>query len=557
VSVAAALPFPLRIVGGPYPVATGEGTVELSFRTERHDNPDQRVHGGGSFDFEEDRYGWASYSHVNGELEVESPGQGLGRFVEALNVFIACMRDVLNLHWIHPVEPADLFQLTISSAGAFQTQMLPGRAKAVTLPIEDLAPTKKQMVLDRVKKHQRLQTWRSLELDACEAFATSRFEQCAVLAWSAVEAAVRGELPRLARAAGLTPADVWAKLGNRAEKGFRPLSHEQAVEDASILDAIVLCAELCAASHDAGSLAQSGRAAYDLRNRVAHQGYRVAEVQAQESLDATRFILQSLALPTWKARGGFELDNWLSHFGSESDLQNELGMSFGRIILFAARRRQDPLRAHFELRIVEHDYIATIPADIEERVAAALLVLTADSYRPPQHSVAFLKAADSAKVFLVAGLLDQTASDVTQAVRFAHAGFQRMSAGMDVRAACDYGLRKIQPAFATLGHSFNSADARFVPIAARFASLLLHASADAANEFLAALAGGHHAELAHAARGLMNALSSVGSDPSNSHWTCLALRSIHGSTMWLDSIVVICPEERMEYGTSARPLANR
>ncbi len=555
VTIDASLPFPLRIVGGPFPVAVGESVVQLSFETRRHEHPDERVHGGGSFDFEEDRYGWASFTEVTAQVEADNPNQALQQFIAGLNTFISCLRDVLGLHWIHPVEPADLFQLTVSSGGAFQTQMLPGRTGAVTLPVEDLLPTKKQVVLDRVKLNQRLSTWRSFELDAHEALAAGRYEQCAVLAWSAVESGVRSELPHFAREAGLTPSELNQRLGNRREKAFVPLSHEQVVEESRVLDVIRICAELAGATHDPGSLAQSARMAYDLRNRVAHQGYPVSAPLARQSLDATQFILRSLSLPTWRPRGSFETDNWTSHFGSSSiDLNEELAVRSGRLVLFGARKNQDALRAHFELRVVGGDYIATVPPDIDEPSAAVLLVLTAASYRPRLPSVAFLRSSDHAKQILVAGLLDQTARDVTQATLFAYAAVQRADR-LPVRHTSDFALRKLQAAFAGLQHSFETHDARFVPIAVRFASLMIAASPEVSEEFVDRLRDGRHADLAHAADSFLHVLDSTLGPESAPHAICDALRGIHDSTLWLDSIVVICPEERLEYGTSARPLA--
>ena len=70
-SIKAALPFPLRLEGEFEPAVRG-GQVRLKFETRRHDQLDERVAGGGHFDFEVDQQGWLSYSFVTAEIEAKT-----------------------------------------------------------------------------------------------------------------------------------------------------------------------------------------------------------------------------------------------------------------------------------------------------------------------------------------------------------------------------------------------------------------------------------------------------------------------------------------------------
>ena len=102
-TVRASLPFPLRLVGGPYEVESDAGKSRFTLSSERHEHPDQRVHGGGNFDFAVDRHGWASYSHVSGEVEPAEGIHPVQAYLACLNILIQHLRDDLNLFWIREI----------------------------------------------------------------------------------------------------------------------------------------------------------------------------------------------------------------------------------------------------------------------------------------------------------------------------------------------------------------------------------------------------------------------------------------------------------------------
>jgi hypothetical protein len=157
----------------------------------------------------------------------------------------------------------------------------------------------------------------------------------------------------------------------------------------------------------------------------------------------------------------------------------------------------------------------------------------------------------NAPAFLIHGLLDEVAQTTTEAVHWAHAGMVRAQEGLPIQRACDYAVDSIWRGFTRLGHTIDSGDARFIPLCTRIASYLVHVSAEAYQRFRQGMTKSHGQISAEAtqAKGILTAM-----DPGDPHSMCDALRAIHRRTTWLDSIVVRCPLERAEYGTSKRTL---
>src|SRR5438046_1538986 len=90
-SVKAALPFPLRVEGEFTPKVEG-GRVQLRLETRRHDQLDERVAGGGHFDFEVDRAGWLSYTYISAEIDA-STRSPFAIFLDGVNAIIENLRD--------------------------------------------------------------------------------------------------------------------------------------------------------------------------------------------------------------------------------------------------------------------------------------------------------------------------------------------------------------------------------------------------------------------------------------------------------------------------------
>jgi len=90
-----------------------------------------------------------------------------------------------------------------------------------------------------------------------------------------------------------------------------------------------------------------------------------------------------------------------------------------------------------------------------------------------------------------------------------------------------------------------------MPLCTRIASYLIHASEETFRRFREKMAGSH-GQISDEVLQLKNVLATL--NPDDSHSICDVLRTIHRKTLWLDSIVVRCPIEKAEYGTSKHSL---
>lgn len=393
--------------------------------------------------------------------------------------------------------------------------------------------------------------WRLLQLDAEDAFDLGRYEEAMLLGWGALEAACRTETPRLARAAGVSAAELARRVAGKAPKK-PPFSPEEVAEYPYVRDLVRVCCELAGTGYDPGSLAQSARNAQRLRNVVTHRGICLSRSQARRALDTIGFILNVLRLPTSRPPEPFDCQSWVEHFGKASvDFPQLLGTNEGRLVVIRTKHENspDPLTYWFQLERADNSFVVRIPEGIDEQVAAVLVVVTNDSYR--YRGSYFPHLVVNPSPFLISGLLHEAAQTTTEAVHWAHGGMVRAQAGLSIQLACDYAVDSIWRGFTRLGHTIDSDDARFIPLCTRIASYLVHASAEAFQRFRQGMAKSHR-QISDEVVRVKDILTVL--DPDDPHTVCDALRAIHRRTMWLDSIVVQCPIERAEYGTQKRML---
>ena len=523
--VTASLPYPLRLAGGPYRIVGDLGEAELSFETVRQTAYDARLFiQSGEFDFQTDRQGWASYSRVSGDVAPKRSVHPVAVLIECLNQLIRHLRDTAGSYWLHDLEEVDLFRVTAEA---------------------------EERLRRRLASREQVLEWRLLQLDAEDAFDLGRYEQAVLLGWGALEAACRTETPRLARAAGVSAAELGQRITGESSRK-PPFSPEEVVERAPIRKLVRVCAELAGTGYDPGSLAESARNAQQLRNVVTHRGIRLSGSQARRALDAIRFVLNILRLPTSWPPEPFDYRSWAEHFGKASvDFPQLLDSDEGRLVVIRTRPENppDPLTCWFQLERADNSFVVRIPDGVDEQVAAVLVVVTNDSYRYGGGHLPHLGV--NAPPFLIRGLLDEVARTTTEAVHWAHAGMVRAQAGLSVQHACDYAVDSIWRGFTRLNHTVDSGDARFIPLCTRIASYLVHASAKAFQRFRQGMARSHH-QISDEAAQVKNILTTM--DPGDPHSMCDALRTIHRRTTWLDTIVVRCPLERAEYGTRKRTL---
>lgn len=550
--VTASLPYPLRLDGGPYSVASDLGKAELSFETVRQTTYDTRLLiESGEFDFKIDRHGWASYSRVLGKITPNYSVHPIDTLIECLNQLIRNLRDVMSCFWLHDLEKVDLYQVSVESESEHTEIGSWGRTGGITLPCTGVTTETEQKLSDRLSSREQVLEWRLLQMDAEDAFELGRYEEAVLLGWGALEAACRTETPCLARAAGVSAADLVQRVTGNVPKR-PPFSREEVVEKANISNLVRVCCELAGTGYDPGSLAMSIRDAYHSRNVVTHRGIHLSRSQARCALDSINFVFNVIGLPTSRPPEPFDYQSWVEHFGKASiDFPQLLDTNEGRLVVFRAKHQTppDPLTYWFQLERADNSFIVRIPEGIDEEVAAVFVVVTNDSYRYGSGQFAHLNV--NAPPFLIRGLLDGVAQTTTEAVHWTHAGMVRAQEGLPIQRACNYAVDFIWRGFTRLDHTIDSSDARFIPLCTRIASYLAHASAEALQRFRQGMARSHGQISAEAIQ-MKNILTAMNSNEP--HSICDALRAIHRKTTWLDSIVVRCPLESAEYGTRKRTL---
>jgi len=550
--VAASLPYPLRLEGGPYSIVGNLGKAELSFETVRQTTYDTRLLiESGEFDFKIDRHGWASYSRVLGDITPNHLVHPVATLLECLNQLIRNLRDITSCFWLHDLEEVDLYQVSVESECERIETGSQGRSGGITLPCTGVTAETEGRLRHRLASREQVCGWRLLQLDAEDAFELGRYEEAVLLGWGALEAACRTEIPRLARASGVTAAELAQRVAGKAPKK-PPFSLEEVAEYPNVRGLVRVCCELAGTSYDPGSLAESARNTQQLRNLVTHRGICLSRSQARRALDTTRFVLDVLRLPTSQPPRPFDCQSWVKHFGKASvDFPQLLGTNEGRLVVIRTKHETppDPLTYWFQLERAGNSFVVRIPEGVDEEVAAVLVVVTNDSFR--YGSGHFPHLGINPPDFLIRGLLDEIAQTTTEAVHWAHAAMVRAQASLSIQNACDYAVDSIWRGFTRLNHTIDSTDTRFLPLCTRIASYLIHASAEAFERFRQEMARSHH-QISDEAAQVKNILASM--DPCDPHSMCNALRTIHGRTTWLDTIVVRCPLERVEYGTRKRTL---
>lgn len=553
-TVSALLPFPLRLTGGPYSILTEVGYVSLTLeRVERLQFDERIVSRGERIDFSEDRHGLASYSRVVGTVELSSQQHAVSAYLSGINRVIQHLRDLLSLHWLHELEVADLFQLTVEDGLHGVRYDNFGRVGGVHLAITNISDAARKRLEVRLRSSESVAEWRLLQLDAQDALATGRYDQAVILGWTALEAACRSEIPRLAKEAGLDITDTWKKL-NKTDREPKQVSfsYEQVVEEAKVMSCIEACCSLVETGYDELSLAQSARSAYKLRNVVAHRGLRLGPSEAKKALDAVSFVLRVLGLPTTLDRSQSpNLQEWERHFGAVTPVfRDEMGRHKGRVALCRQSGGKDIMSSWFQLEIIDDLWVVSIPDGIPESVAATLTVVTADSFHYGHGTHPRLVADDAVRDMFISGILDTETVAVTQSVHFAHAALRRKEQGFPVEASCNYAISSIREGLSRLKHTFTEPDVRFNTVPARIASYYVHAAQSIRNDFDVQLAA-QHGQLVQRVREWSGHLMVLRSD--DPHTICDALRAIHKDAVWLDTVRVDCPIERVQYGVGKRP----
>jgi hypothetical protein len=472
-------------------------------------------------------------------------------FLVALNRYIDHCRDLFGLHWLRRLEEADLFQCTATDeTGLGTAALLPGRIGGFTLPQAGIRPEADGRLRIALEGEEP-PLWRLVYLDALEAQHTGRYEEAVLLGWSSIELGCRNALPIIARKENVTKEELATTLGITEKKPF--LSHEDVIASSGAMNCIETTARFSPSQpYSSASLVTSLQQAYSLRNKVIHRGIRMSALNAKQALDSVGFVLRCIALRFDHKEGPLVV--WLSHFGEVHPKLREWSQhSDGRIILYnIQRRRSQSFSKVWDLSVWNREYAVHIPPGLEQQDAATLFlanVLAYGYFLSPNRPA--LRATATGKQFLVAGLLDGVAHNITRSVELWQSFASLEREGVPAGEASNYLLTDLISTVEGLGESLRPDDIRYLYLALETAALSCYASgefrSDCAHRIKAANSG-----LSDEFKWCLEILQ--GAEPAADHAPCEILKAIHARHLWLDSIVVDCPVESLSFGTRVRPL---
>lgn len=548
-TIVASIPFPLRVNPTPYQITTGAETWSLHIERVQREHPDERIaESGTNVDLLVDRIGQLAYSRVTGSASLEEDGRSvLGSFLGALNALIRHVRDVFGEYWIRTLEPADLYQIHILSPEAGASHFVFGRGQGITRPVTGLTEEGEERLLRALADGKAPPVWRQMHLDARDAVELGRYEDCVVLAWSALEAACRVALPGMAHRAGLTLAQ-FATLVD-PQKGWsrraisRLLSYEEVLEKTSGgLKIVNAAAELTQPQvYHPDSVTNSVRLAYELRNKIVHQGVRINnrdawEVwQAVDSAFTVGLSLRDIPPPP-------ELLSWRVRFKRTQPGIRAFAANTGKRLVLTSPGRDD---SPFRMQLLGDDLWLQFADDLTQPMAVALVLAYWDLWsreRRPMRPK--LRPGHTGGLFLD-GLVDGIASEVQRFVCLAESMLlvRRTHAAMrDVAAyVVDWHVAKLA-SMPSIAHDDQQWVIRSTILAAHLALLPKGGHARRLRPLRTTQPHVYRASAAWAD-------AMAGLDPDNEHSSCAVLRRIHGGTDWLDTILVVCPSEGMAYGT--------
>jgi hypothetical protein len=558
VTIRAALPFPLRVNDAPYEVETFGAKWTITVNRVAQSTPDDRIAGKDStnFDLQVDRFGAVAYSNVVGVASLLTVDQEVvGSFVSALNILIAYARDLFNFYWVREVEVSDLYKLSVQVDNQLTEYFSAGRGGGFTLAVVGLRDEANAALEAALSSGKSPPVWRQMLLDARDALETGRNEDCGVLAWSSLESACRQSLPGLSHRAGLSPLDLMMKLdptgrwakGRRGWRQRPPYAHEDSVSRISDgLQIVELTAELTDPPiYHAESVVESVRTAIRLRNRIVHQGARVRHDDALGALESVEFVLgQALSLrdvdpppplASWKKRFGHVRRN-VAEFASRHSLR--LIVSY-------------PEESFFEIEYIGDELWVRFADDLSARSSAILMLTQWDAWlRRGWRNRPHLRIhREFPNPFWLSGLTDMQVRAVEDSVCFAEAliGLHSNS-GVETTAkyAASHIVRRLKSV-----PPFDLNDIRIATASAQLAKYLAVLSPSSRSARLRSLCPSQP-EIARNALNWSESMAAL--DPDDEHGRCTTLRRIHDDSFWMDTIEVICPVERIAFGSGRRPL---
>jgi hypothetical protein len=292
------------------------------------------------------------------------------------------------------------------------------------------------------------------------------------------------------------------------------------------------------------SVAASVERANHLRDRIVHQGVRVGRDDASDALAAVDFALgQALSLRDVEPPPA--TDSWRRRFKNVSP-EVEQFVASNRVRLVVAY----PDRGlFFQMELLEDDLWVRFAENIDELMATALMVTEWDTWTRRRQTDRPHLAANPVTPW-PAGLVTMLTEHVQAAVCEAEALLVAARTDPAVAQVAEYAARRIV-ADAAGQRTFDPNDARVTMVPAKIASYLSVLDPPARDAILQPLLA-TQAEVARRAKMWAESLARL--DPDDPHARCAALRDIHTECWWLDTIRVVCPVERMVFGSSRQAL---
>ncbi len=233
------LPFAVHISSKPLNVDVEGVKCVLRFDKVQRDSVDPRLGIEGNFDLLEDRFGWVRYSKASISIPLSQPPPGLagtrteewlvGIAISAVNVFLGHYRDVMNLSWIRPVSPIEVWGAEINYfQNGLTTRTVSYRPMhQLCLPIAGIGDEREQILRRRVQESHHPSQWKLLLLDAEEALNRGDARLAVILGQTAIEGAVSEGLVYTFHKRQLPLKDVRQKL-----QAGKALSYEEGVKKA-------------------------------------------------------------------------------------------------------------------------------------------------------------------------------------------------------------------------------------------------------------------------------------------------------------------------------------
>lgn len=553
VVASASLPFPIRVSSTPYEVRDGPRLWALTVERVARVHPDERLFESASnVDLRVDRLGQVAFSRIVGETHIAEDSSFLltqkdvlAGFRRAANVFIAHARDTLGTYWIRPVEANELYAPTVvvDGDGIATYTMGPGGS---IIPMQTLTDGADKRLREALAgKPPPL--WRQMQLDARDALELGREEDCVVLSWSSLETACRQALPGLAYKRGKSVAELAETIGMRYRKADPPYSYEEALSRVSSGMTIVrAAAELTdPVIYVPQAVFTSVEIVYKLRNKVVHQGVQLLRHDAEAAWNAVEFVLQTaLSLRNDDERPLTE--SWAQRFETVDAKVEEFAQRTGlRLVL-----THPPRDEFFDAELIgDSMYLAFSPLTSAESAYVLMNAQWQTWQRLGMASRPRLAEGPPSGILLEGGITYVVAK-VNSAVCYAETLIAMLRADPSIAPAFE---AIAEATVAQLGHHgpFDHNDARIYTNAAHLAALLAVLPESMARRFLDRIDMGDSTigRLAGKWRGGFALL-----DPDDDHSRCDVLREIHDDAWWFDTIRVICPVEKVAYGSGRHPL---